>query len=515
MTTTEPKRRIAIGTSLALAVGVLLALGLSGAFLATPAHAEGSPIAVADGATQQWAFGGIASASYSCTGTACGDGTNISSISLHYYVEWVVIYTVTNISATQTEVEAQAAINASVSLSLAGCVSLTTGSPCSAVSANANIAGRETASGFTNVTNTGTVNLTAGTGSPASVAALAVMNAESSASFNFSGAYTESLSGFGTAAINFDLGGSETSSVAFATPLGIVPLSPVPGQSWNASAAYLATGSYTSGYSLGESVNGSAVHNVANWQNSVVSPSGTLEASGTDLGAYTLTDNYTSPPTTVTAQAILVTFSTGDFTATDGWLVLPSGLYDGAEGFTGGAGLIAGPHPDASTVGGNESAYYQSGVGFIGVDESASSSSLGVSSGPSISLQAGPEPVAVAEQQYSAITAPSGSSSGLPWTWLILAVVVVVVVVVAALAVRRSRRRPPASASMAGYNQMYAPSSAPAAPAGPTAPTPPSTSPAMAGAIASTIPVCVSCGQPGTYVAQYGRYYCYHDNRYL
>jgi hypothetical protein len=53
----------------------------------------------------------------------------------------------------------------------------------------------------------------------------------------------------------------------------------------------------------------------------------------------------------------------------------------------------------------------------------------------------------------------------------------------------------------------------PAAPAPPyAAPAPPPPAPAAAPPAA---PTCPTCGQPATYVAQYGRYYCYTDKQYL
>jgi len=56
----------------------------------------------------------------------------------------------------------------------------------------------------------------------------------------------------------------------------------------------------------------------------------------------------------------------------------------------------------------------------------------------------------------------------------------------------------------------YVAPAAPAAPpAGMTAPPPPP----PAGAPAA--PNCPKCGQPTTYVAQYGRYYCYTDSVYV
>jgi hypothetical protein len=55
----------------------------------------------------------------------------------------------------------------------------------------------------------------------------------------------------------------------------------------------------------------------------------------------------------------------------------------------------------------------------------------------------------------------------------------------------------------------YAPP--PAAPPAPAAPPPPP----MAPVAAPAAPVCPVCGQPTTYIAQYGRYYCYTDSRYV
>jgi hypothetical protein len=50
-----------------------------------------------------------------------------------------------------------------------------------------------------------------------------------------------------------------------------------------------------------------------------------------------------------------------------------------------------------------------------------------------------------------------------------------------------------------------APSSSPAGPAMPPPPPP---------AAAPAVPNCPKCGQPTTFIAQYGRYYCYTDNVY-
>ncbi len=472
-----------MGTSLILAVGMLLAVLLSGAFAAPPAAHSEAPLTLAGGSTQQWAFGGTASASYNCPTSICNSTSEIHSLTLRYYVGWVVIYTATTISSTQTEYEVQSAINASVSLSLAGCVNESVSGPCSPISASANLAGKETAVGFSNVTSTGTVNIVEGPDAGTSVAALALMNAQSNEALNFSGSYSESLPVNGTtetANIGFDLGGNETTTVNFPTPLGIVPISPQSGQVWNSSEPYSATGSYTSGYTVSATVNGHT-ESEGDWTNLVVSPSGTLTVNGTDLGPFTLWDNYTTPATTTTGQLVVLTFSNGEFSGTDGWLMTPTGIYDGADGFLGGVTLIASQHPAQATVSaGPEAVYYQQGPGFVGVDESVNSTAaLGTAGGPQVSLQAGPEPLSVAQQQYSGITSTGGSgSSGFPTTILILAVVVVVVVIIGVLVmVRRPARRRPAqdagSPMPTGAYAGWVPPTPPSPPQGGVPPPPP------------------------------------------
>ncbi len=526
MSTLGSDTRKPIVIALALSVGAFLALGFA---VAIPGHdAAAAPSLAASpaaSATNQWAFGGSAGASDSCSGSACGAGSTIQSLSLTYYVEWVVIYTATNISASQTEFEVQSALNASLSLSLKECANATlivAASGCSPISASANLAGLEVSSGFTNVTNTGVVNLTAGTGAPANVAALAVMNAQSSVSFNFSGSFSEDVSVNSTSeqvSLNFDLGGSESSGITFSSPLGVVPIDVQPGDSWTASAPYSATGSYSSGYSLTATANGQS-ESENHWTGGQVSPSGTLSVNGTDLGAATLYDNYTSPATTVTAQEIALTFGTGEFVGTNGWLLLPGDIYTGASGALSGESLLAGqPAASSTAITGAESPYYQAGVGFVGESQTASASELGAGTSTDLSfgIQAGPEPVSVAKQQYSAITS-SASSSSFPWLYAIVAVAVVVVVaVIAVFLVRaRSRRGPPGTAAPPAVESLGA---VPAGPSGgaPPSPGPSSMAPSMAagasGAVAA--PLCPTCGQPTTFMPDSGRFYCAADQRYV
>ncbi|MGA8543316.1 MAG: hypothetical protein WB947_07275 [Thermoplasmata archaeon] len=484
------KRRL-IGLSLGIAVGMVLALVLSSVFLVS-APRSASPSAAlnpASGSTEQWAFGGYASAAISCTTPAAclgaGNTTGFSSLSLSesYNISWAVIYTQTNVSSTQTEEEAQAALGATASFSLSECYTANA-SPCQTASLGLNLNGKEYGVGFTNLT-TGTVDLTAGTGSPANVAAQAITNAWSSELYNFSGSANinvpaEDGSPAESENLNFDIGGNETSQISFATPLGLVPLSPVPGDAWMSNASYSASGGYTSGFSLSYSIDGQS-NSSGDWSSAAVSPSGTLFLNGTDLGTYTLVDNYVNPPTSVTAQVILLTFSTGDeFSASDGYVLFPVGLFAGI------VGDLAEPQsplmpaatlPSQTSAGGNESAYYEGGVGFVGASLSTGSITSPISepgaTSPNIKLSAGPEPVSVAQSQYSGILTSSSSSSsaGYPWMWIIVAVVVVLVIVgvSVALVMRSRRRRQPPAATPPPY--MGAPGyPAPPPPGGPGSP---------------------------------------------
>jgi uncharacterized membrane protein YidH (DUF202 family) len=67
----------------------------------------------------------------------------------------------------------------------------------------------------------------------------------------------------------------------------------------------------------------------------------------------------------------------------------------------------------------------------------------------------------------------------------------------------------------AGYTQYAAPMYAPPAQAAPAPVAPPPPAPPAAAPAPAPAPFCVKCGKPTTYIAQYGRYYCYADNLYV
>jgi len=65
---------------------------------------------------------------------------------------------------------------------------------------------------------------------------------------------------------------------------------------------------------------------------------------------------------------------------------------------------------------------------------------------------------------------------------------------------------------MPGYAPQYA---APQYAAPQYAPPPPAPMPPPPAPAAPATPPCAKCGRPTTYIAQYGRYYCYSDNLYV
>lgn len=448
---------------------VVLAVALSVVILWVPAGASAaSPSAGPISATsEQWAFGGHASVSFSCKDSGCfNDSAFHGSYSVSYYVGWVVIYTRTNLSTAQTMIEGQAALNASAHFAFSETVNGST------EALSANLAGVETSSGFTNLT-TGSVTLTSAANMTTWTSpALAIMNAASLKAFNFSGSYSvQSPNGSGSA--NFDFGGHESSSIAFTPSLGIVPVDPQAGDVWNAVAPFSASGSWVSGYSIsvGSALGGGASE--SNWTTDSVARTGVLGVNGTDVGAITLFDKYASPPKSVTAQIVYLDFGSGPFTLSDGWLVVPSGLYSGLFAGLGGSG-------GSTSSPSNETAYYQTGSGFVGAGIAGSASlPVGVtgSSPISLSLEAGPEPVGVAQQQYNAITSSGGSSGGFPWIWFGVVVVIVVLALIAAvLVLRRSRgRRPPPSAWTPAPSPMSGAPGGPSSGSGSAPPPPPGT----------------------------------------
>ncbi|HTP53982.1 MAG TPA: hypothetical protein VML94_03330 [Thermoplasmata archaeon] len=446
-----------------LIVGTL-ALGFApvGVGAAAPAHAAAHAAPSVTPSVQR-AFGGSVSATWSCMYGGCfANDTNVGNLtlSLQYSVTWAVIYTVTNVSGSQTEVQIQAALGASASIAISTCTNGTGTIPCQTTSFAVSLKGSEVFNGYTNLTS-GSVNQTNASAGPlGSTAAWAIMNSWSKASLNFSGSFSATipLSDVRSESVSasFDVGGSSTSSINFPSPLAVVPVDPVAGDMWQSSAPYTASGSYSNGSTLTLNEPDSAPMTVSHWYHGSVTPSGTLALNGTDVGPVTLYDNYTAPPTMVTAQVIDLTFSSGNYSAEDGWLVVPLNLFGGVGGLLSqtavqqtGPSPAVGAHTAATDLNGSsESAYYRDGPGIIGVGATGNSTLPVGEPGaetPTIKVQAGPEPVSVAQDQYNSIVSPGSSGNGFPLLLVLVAAVVVVVAIGGVFVWRRSagRNRPP------------------------------------------------------------------------
>lgn len=456
-----------------LVVGMLtLGFAQAGVGAAAAIH-PARTITDTSGAPVQRAFGGSVSSSFSCSNATCfaPDATPVGNLSLswHYSVTWAVIYTLTNISATQVQIEVQAAIGISASIKISTCTNGTGTIPCQVTSFDVSVSGSESSNGYTNITNSTVDQTNASAGPTGSVPSWAIMNSWSKAALNFSGSYAAHipLSDVKSESVSasFDVGGSETSSISFASPLSLVPMDPAAGDMWNSSAAYVAHGSYSNGSTFTLSKPGMPPETVSHWYHGATSPSGTLGLNGTDLGPITLYDNYTAPPTVVTAQIIDLTFSTGNYSAEDGWVIVPLNLFGGISSLTSlaiahGAAPIPAVRETASSNGLNassESAYYRAGSGFIGVGEGGNTSLPSSEPGelsPTVHVTAGPEPVNVALAQYQSITASPSNGGGFPLLFVAVAAVAAVVVIGGVLFWRRSsgRARPPASPPSAPSN---------------------------------------------------------------
>lgn len=419
---------------------MLLTVGAAPALaLASPSPSAAGAAPLAPATPHQWAFGGNASGS--CSNTTCSGSftTNNSTFSMSwkYYLMWVVIYTATNVSPSQTELQVQAALNFSLSLDLSSCTVVTVGQPCETTSVSGSASGWETAGGWTNVTN-GSVDLLAGPGAPTTVGARAVINGSSTEAFNVSGNVQFSAPSYGgSGTVSFAAGGYERSAIAFAAPLGLVPQTLSAGEQWTATQPYTATGSYASSSSYTVTLTGSIPITQSNATHGSVAPSGTLTVNGTDLGTSPLWDNYTNPHEQSSAQLIVLEFSGGNFSGDDGWVLVPTDLYDGVLGSFG--GLV----PNATSVpAAPDDGYYAPGTGFVGASLAGNTSNLsGIGDAPNITLKAGPEPVSVAQAQYDAITAGPAASHSFPLLLLVLVVGIAAIAAAVGLLFWRRRAR--------------------------------------------------------------------------
>ncbi|MGA7923361.1 MAG: hypothetical protein WCA77_05240 [Thermoplasmata archaeon] len=462
------------------AVAAALLIG----FLVVPSTlgtAQAMPASSTAASTQMWAYGGQRWVN-----------TTVELPHANYtseaFVGWQVIYTSINTSSTTVELTAQRTLG--VALTAEYCAP-----SCQNPTEQAHllISGSEVDFASANLSTTGTVDVN---GSAA--AAVALLNAASSSQAHLSEKLSISLTGINgtkTATGSLDVVGAANASVNFgASGLGLVPWTVMPGEQWNASAAFTSAGAWALNYTWARvGFDGVSTSGTGSPNGSAIG-SGVVDLQGTDLGNVTLSNGQSVP------RILLVI--TGPFEDADGIILIPH-AYDifgtASQPYAGASlgGAIATTaeidfsidhiHHVVRIVAAATS--YQSSDSSVAPTEVTGSPSLSSSAAPSATdVQAEPESVGQAQaasQCYVAncevgTTSPSTAApvadSGLLGIAIIGLIAVAVVGTVGLIGLqgrRRARARTTTPPGVVGYSTLP---SAPLA-TGPDAPgTPPSPS---------------------------------------
>lgn len=286
-----------MGTLGVVSIAALALLILPG--LASTASA--SPVPLGSTNSQQWAYG-----------TQKWVNTTVDLPNATYSVEaffgWQVVYTATNTSSTTVQLEAQRSMAGSFTAQICAptCTNPT-------AQGNLSLKGWENDTGFANLTTTATV-FENGSALPA----VGLLNANSQVRGNITESWSYRL-GTGSSAqgasASLSVAGSAHSAVNFSTPLGLVPFNATPGQTWNSSAAFTASGGWSVNASwervtyLGAHLSGTPS------ASSSVQASGTVWLGGYDAGTVTLANGQTVP--------VIVLGWTGPFDDLDGAILVP------------------------------------------------------------------------------------------------------------------------------------------------------------------------------------------------
>ncbi|MDE1820124.1 MAG: hypothetical protein KGJ23_03620 [Euryarchaeota archaeon] len=470
-----------------LAVGLFMPLA---AAAPAPAFHQPNP----NNPPQVWAWGATFEKNDQGTLTGTGPTNNSWSLtySIHEFLSWNTILTQTNTSNTSFTLQSQRAMAASFFLSAQG-----TNGPESAT-LNVTAQGWEKDAGSANFTTTGTVLLNGTT----AVAAVAVENAQSTVSGNFTATSAAQLSGpqSGTFDGYASAAAQAQASIAFTPALGLFPMNVSTGSWWTSTSAYSAQGSYELACHVGYSASGQggSMGGGANCGgNGSASGSGTVTLYGADHDLDSGVPGHLY-------HRIALAFSTGfGFEMRDGLLFVPvhADLY-------GGAGVASGA-PGSPDAGAQMSPnyvdvdYHASHVGVVAANvqfapHAAASMGMGTGVGmtagsapaatstpasglSSYAVQAQPESPAKASSANACLLGGAGcvaAKSGLFSPLLALIVIgVAVAVIVGAVMVSRGRRP---KMPVGGYSSrppsaflMHNAPPAPAAPARPgTAPRP-------------------------------------------
>ncbi|HEV8049741.1 MAG TPA: hypothetical protein VGP88_04015, partial [Thermoplasmata archaeon] len=418
-------------------------------------------------ASQQWAYGGQKWVNVSLQ---VGNATYQS----HAFFGWQVIYTATNTSNSTVELEAQRTMAADLFAQFNG----------SHVSGNLSVRGVESETGFANLSTTAQVDEN---GTPTS--AIGLTNASTEASANLTESYSLSA-GSHSASGHLNVQGSSMSAVSFAPSFGLVPWNVAPNVTWNSSAMYTASGSWSIAYQWANAgIFGTSANGSGNPSGSVTG-TGTVSLTGADLGTVTLANGRTVP---VIALAV-----TGPFDDVDGFILVPHSFeIFGAGDHAWAHGSLAAEDVATDRLDlGLDVVHHRAQVvatasSYQGTDDSLASSGSATmttaSSAPSPStavVQAQPESVPAAQHDAACLQAECHGASGAAGSVLPLLVVGLVVGLIAVAIIgtvgvveyRAWSRRKSGGQLVGGYSQQV-PSSVtgiPPPPQGPTPPGPPS-----------------------------------------
>ncbi len=441
-------RRGRLGNTAALAVLGVLTLTVPAFALMATGSAEAAPMAASS--QQLWAYGAYRAVNVTGTGH---DANGSYGYTLRAYYGWEVILTQTNVSSTMSTLE----INRTMAAFLDATLCRPT---CVASLSTANLTARavEVSVGFANYTTAGSVYEA---GQP--VPAIALLNTSTQLRANFTefgSVVLASLLGQKQAVGYLSISANAAVHVGFTPALGLFPFNATAGNSWNSSAAFLASGTwalrwvYNATGLTGLTVSGgsSAGGNVSEY--------GNLTLAGQDSGPITLADGSV-------ANALSLTVG-GPFAVREGILFVPeeSDLF-GTGNVSGDAGSHQHVVQSATTTFVDVKAV---GLSHLGLLTSASTFNSGAdawstateatpvarpaslpatdSTGP-VTVQAQPQTVTAAQQQSGCLLAgtcpipPALVPSRLPFLLLAGAVLAALVASVVVVARRRSTPAPP------------------------------------------------------------------------
>ena len=289
---------------------VVGAVALLAAYLPVPANAAPVPSTAVTSA-YGWAYGGNVSR------TVTASGPN-GSFAVHYFYGWKVIANLTNTSANTSQLEVQRW--------LVGV--LFESGRTNGAALNLTVIGWQNETAFANLTSASAVTLGNGT----QVTALGLVNDHAWGAGNI----TEVLNATWTTAtgaqdkgyIYASLAAQANVQLSFAPALGLFPLAPSPGETWNSSSNFTASGEYQVGWHIDAQVPWGTYTDTGKGSPIAVQASGTAQLTGADLGNISLSNGESAD-----VVVIAVGGNGFDFDHHEGLIFLPTAgdIYDSSN----------------------------------------------------------------------------------------------------------------------------------------------------------------------------------------